>query len=387
HADNVLPRAQLHAYIAAAQQNRSAPLTTAFQAQLDALLDPAQYSFDGNAATVRATVLKAAEAISRADDLEDDAMDDASRDHDLIKTQAEQERLRAAAIAALAKIASGDADAAMLDRLRGDEDAALGKWTDADAAYSDALVHAPGDLGALGGQAYAASELGDDARVMTIDAEIAAVSKTAPAYVALGRAEAKNGNVAAAEKAFDQAVQLAAGNPRALAWTNLYYGRMETDAGNRDKARLAFRRAGAAAAQIAAGDIRRDWYVEQAQEGEVALDVARGAGSGLSLAPWTGPDLPGSVASTIKYRLVVTGAAGAHLELAETGLPPHWIGSFCTDRVCAPFRTSVVVPADGVKIVEFQVVPTTMPSGPIHVRIDATLAGRPAATVTTQVHV
>ncbi|HEX3467662.1 MAG TPA: TlpA disulfide reductase family protein, partial [Candidatus Elarobacter sp.] len=144
HADNVLPRAQLHAYIAAAQQNRSAPLTTAFQAQLDALLDPAQYSFDGNAATVRATVLKAAEAISRADDLEDDAMDDASRDHDLIKTQAEQERLRAAAIAALAKIASGDADTAMLDRLRGDEDAALGKWSDADAAYTDALAHSPG---------------------------------------------------------------------------------------------------------------------------------------------------------------------------------------------------------------------------------------------------
>src|SRR5665213_885800 len=47
HADNILPRAQLHAYIVAAQHGTSAPLNTAFQAQLDALLDPAQYSFSG----------------------------------------------------------------------------------------------------------------------------------------------------------------------------------------------------------------------------------------------------------------------------------------------------------------------------------------------------
>ncbi|MBV8749674.1 MAG: TlpA family protein disulfide reductase, partial [Candidatus Eremiobacteraeota bacterium] len=51
HADNILPRAQLHAYVVAAQRNESAPLNTAFQAQLDALLDPAKYPFTGDAAT------------------------------------------------------------------------------------------------------------------------------------------------------------------------------------------------------------------------------------------------------------------------------------------------------------------------------------------------
>ncbi len=387
HADNLLPRAQLHAYIVAAQHGESAPLETAFQAQLDALLAPAQYPFDGDAASVRANAAKAAAAIANADDLEDDAMDDSSRDHDLIKTQAEEERLRAAAIAALAPIASGDADAALLARLRGDEDAALGRWHDAYAAYADALAHAPGDLAALGGQAYAASELGDTARVVAVDAQIAALAPSAPAFVTLGRAQAKHGEVAAAELAFERAQQIAAATPPSLAWTNLYYGRMETDAGNRAKARAAFARAAAAAAQIAAGDPRRDWYLEQAQEGEVALDVARGRGAALSLAPWTGPDLPGSVASTVKYRLVVTGVAGAHLDLAASGLPQHWIGSFCTDRVCAPFRTSVVVPADGVKVVEFQVVPTTPHGGPVHVRIDATHGGQAAATVAAVVRV
>lgn len=387
HADNLLPRAQLHAYIVAAQHAESAPLETAFQAQLDALLAPARYPFDGGAASVRANVAKAAAAIANADDLEDDAMDDSSRDHDLIKTQAEQERLRAAAIAALAPIVSDDADAALLAQLHGDEDAALGRWRDADAAYADALAHAPGDLAALNGQAYAASELGDAARVVAVDQEIVAHAPSPAAFVALGRAQAKHGDVAAAELAFERARQLAAATPRDLAWTNLYYGRMETDAGNRDKARAAFARAAAAAAQIATGDPRHDWYLEQAQEGDVALDVAHGRGAALSLAPWTGPDLPGSVASTFKYRLVVTGVAGAHLELAATGLPQHWIGSFCTDRVCAPFRTSIVVPPAGVKVVEFQVVPTTPHGGPVHVRIDATRAGQAAATVGALVRV
>jgi peroxiredoxin len=386
HPDNILPRAQLHAYIVAAQHGESATVTTPFQAQLDTLLAPGNYAFTGDPATVRVNVAKAVAAIGQADDLQDEAMNDLARDHDLIKTQGEQETLRAAAIAALAPIASGDADAALLARLRGDEDVAFGRWREADAAYADALAHAPNEVDALSGQAYAAAELGDDARVAAIDAQIAQRSPSAPAFVGLGRAEAKRGNLTAAESAFERAQQLAT-EPRVLAWTNLYFGRMEAEAGNREKARAAFVRAAAAAEQIPTGDPRHAWYVEQAQEGEVALDVARGKGAALSLAPWTGPDLPGSVESTIKYRLVVTDAPGAHVGLAAAGLPQHWIGSFCTDRVCAPFRTSIVMPADGVKIIEFQVVPTTAHAGPVRVRIDANHAGRAAATVATVVRV
>ncbi len=386
HADNILPRAQLHAYIVAAQRGESAPLSSAFQSRLDALLDPAQYPFTGDAASVRANVVKAAQAIASADDLQDEAMNDPARDHDLIKTHAEQETLRAAAIAAFAPVATGDADLALLARLRGDEAAELGKWAEADAAYDEALKHAPNDVDAMSGQAYAASHLGDDARVARIDAQIAERSQSYSAYVSLGRVQAKAGNVAAAEQSFDKALTLATKPPQ-LAWTNLYYGRMETAAGNRDKARAAFARAADAALQIANIDPRREWYAEQAQEGAVALDVARGRQAALSLAPWTGADLPGSIASTFKYRLVVTGAAGAKITLAARGLPQRWIGAFCTDRVCAPFRTSLVVPADGVKIVEFQVVPTTEHKGPVNARIDATSGGRTVATVRTLVNV
>ena len=387
HADNVMPRAQLHAYITAAQQNRTAPLTTAFQSQLDAMLDPAKYPFTGDPATVRANAAKAAEAIAKADDLQDDAMTDPSRDHDLIKTQAEQHTLRSAAIAALAPIASSDADLALLARLRGDEAAALGDWTGADAAYADALKHAPDDADALSGQAYAVSHLGDDARVAAIDARIAELHPSYAAYVSLGRALAKTGDVAKAAQSFTRALELAAGNPVRLAWTNLYDGRMETAAGRRDEAREAFARAAAAAEQISKSDPRREWYIEQAQEGAVALDVAHGAATALSLAPWTGPDLPGSVASTFKYRLVLTGVPGAKIALTATGLPQHWIGSFCTDRVCAPFRTSVVVPPSGVKVVEFQIVPITTHDARASVRIAASSGGRTLATVGATVRV
>ncbi len=386
HADNILPRAQLHAYIAGAQRGESVPLKSAFQAQLDALLDPAQFPFTGDAATIRANVVKAAKAIASADNLQDEAMNDPARDHDLIKTHAEQQSLRAAAIAAFAPVAASDEDRALLARLRGDEAAQLGNWRDADAAYTEALKYAPNDVDALDGQRYAASQLGDDARVLALDAHIAELAPGYATYVSLGRGQAKGGNIAAAEASFDKALTLAA-KPAQLAWTNLYYGRMETAAGNRDKARAAFARAADAALQIAPNDPRREWYAEQAQEGTVALDVARGSRAALSLAPWTGADLPGSIASTFKYRLVVTGAPGAKVALTAAGLPQRWIGSFCTDRVCAPFRTSVVMPADGVKVVEFQVVPTTERKGPVNVRIDATTGGRTVATVRTVVNV
>ena len=170
-------------------ENASAPLISAFQAQLDALLAPAQYPFTGDPDSVRANVRAAVAAIDKADDLLDDAMDDPSRDHDLFATHQEEETLRAAAIAALAPLATGDADRALLARLHGDEDVALSKWTDAEAAYRDALQIVPTDLAALGGVAYAQYELGERAQLVATDTEIVQRAPSSPHYVDLGREE------------------------------------------------------------------------------------------------------------------------------------------------------------------------------------------------------
>ncbi len=386
HADNVLPRTQLHAYIVAAQHGETAPLVTAFQAQLDALLDPARYPFTGDAGSIRANVGKAANAIAQADDLQDEAMTDASRDHDLIQTGVEQQTLRNAAIAALAPVASGDADRALLARLRGDAAAASGDWRAADAAYADALAHAPDDTAALAGRAYAASELGDVARVVELDRQIATLAPSYASLTGLARAQAHVGDVAGARVSFERARTLAK-TPSRLAWTNLYEGRMEAQYGDRARARAAFDRAAAAAATIPPSDAHHAWYVEQAQEGTVALAVARSSQPALSLAPWTGADLPGSIASTIKYRLVVVGAPGSTLVLTAKGLPARWIGSFCSDRTCAPFRTQIRMPSDGVKVVEFQVVPFTAHRSPVDVRILAESGGHTVASVGASVRV
>ncbi len=384
HADNLLPAAQLRSYVAAAQRGENGVLTSAFQQQLDALLAPAQYGLNGDPATVRAGVARAAQAIAKANDLLDDAMDDPARDHDLIRTQTEEETLRAAAIMAFAPLASGAADEALLARLRGDEAAALGKWSEADGQYALALKASPDDVETLGGQAYAAAHLGDDARVAALDARIAQLAPSYASYVALGRAQAKLGRPADAETAFAQAQALAKA-PVQLAWTDLYYGQAEADQHRASRARELFAQASAAAARIPRGDPHQAWYLERAQEGTVALAVAPGSPPALSLAPWTGPDLPGSIESTYKYRLVVTGAPGTRVALAANGLPRRWIGSFCTDRVCAPFRTAVVLPAAGVKIVEFQVVPTSAVSGPVNVSVAAAAGGRTVARAGTLV--
>ena len=158
---------------------------------------------------------------------------------------------------------------------------------------------------------------------------------------------------------------------RKLAWAYLYEGRMFVKAGANDKARKAFAQTAAWTAKLPKTDSRYAMYLEEAQEATVALDAAHPQGkTALSLAPWTGPDLPGSVSSTFKYRLVVAGTPGKTVALNATGLPKRWIASFCTDRQCAPFRTTVALPSSGVKVIEFQVIPQSAAHQPPTVRVD-----------------
>ncbi|MFN2460084.1 MAG: TlpA family protein disulfide reductase [Candidatus Velthaea sp.] len=389
HADNVLPRAQLHAYIAAAQRGASAPLVTAEQRKLDALLDLPDFSFAGDARAVAAEVRRADKAIAAADEEMDDAMSDTARDHDLVRTRAEEARLRDAAIAALTPVARDRADAVLLARLRGDRGAAHGDWLAADAAYARALALAPADRAALDGQAYAAAKRGDDARVARIDARIAALAPTYANFIAVARAEAKRGDRAAAYAALDSAVAAARAtrNPKNSAWTHLYGGRAAVALGDSARARREFAQAESAAQLIPPRDSRYAMYLEQSQEAVIALGLTGARGAALSLAPWTGADLPGSVAGTMKYRLAVSGASGTRVALSARGLPKGWIGSFCSDRLCSPFASTVVVPPARVKIVEFQVVPGDFVRAQRVVKIEAAVGGKLLAAATAVVRV
>lgn len=356
HADNLLPRPQLHAYIVAAQAGRTALLTSAFQRRLDTMLDPAAFPFTGDRAAIVASAVNAARAIAQTDDLDDNAMDDASRDHDLLRTQEEQAKLRDRAIAALEPVVSSDAERGLLARLRGDQAVALGSWTTAQTAFAAAVALDPTDLAALAGQRAVAANAGDAARVAAIAGRIATIAPSSSSFTALARADAALGARDAAYAALEAGFPLAK-TPAAAARAHLSAARIAVRLNDSNRARKEFAAASDAAAAIAKNDPAYVWYIEQAQEGTIALSIRSGARPALSVAPWTGADLPGSIVSTTKYRVAVTGAPGGNVTLIAAGLPKRWISSWCTDRVCAPFRTTVVIPAAGVKIVEFQVVP------------------------------
>jgi hypothetical protein len=125
-------------------------------------------------------------------------------------------------------------------------------------------------------------------------------------------------------------------------------------------------------------------YLEEAQEATVALGLSAPASDGpaVSLAPWTGAELPGSVPNTIKYRLVVAGVAGHNVNLTAADVPKGWVASFCTDKICAPFKVSVAIPDSGVKVVEFQLVPPQAKSAAPRVRVIGNDGGHESTATT-----
>jgi peroxiredoxin len=350
----------LAGFVDDARAGRNGVLATAAQKKVDAMLDPAKFSFTSDAGAVRTVVVAMLKAIDDAENIDGDT--------DYIRTQVEENVLRDAAVKALEPLAQTDADKALLARLQGDAAYAREEWPQAIAAYERGLAVMPSDVDLLGGYAATLHASGDDARATDVYAKLVTVDPSVDNLVSLGvsAGDAKRFNDGAV--AFARAIGTAraavdakpgdAKKIRKLAWAYLYEGRMFVKAGDVAKARAAFAQTSAWAAKLPKTNPRHDMYLEQAQEETVALDTAHPRGrTALSLAPWTGPDLPGSVASTYKYRLVVAGTPGKNVALEATGLPKRWIASFCSDRVCMPFRTTVALPPSGVKVIEFQVIP------------------------------
>jgi len=372
YVGNIAPKV-LAGFVDDARAGRNGVLATDAQKKVDALLDPSKFAFNGDAATIRGvakTVLQAIEAAEAVDG-----------DTDYLRTQAEENALRDTEIKLLEPVAETDESKVMLARLQGDTASAREEWPQALAAYERGLALAPADEDLLGGYASALHATGDDARATDVYTKIAKVDPSVDNFVSLGvsAGDAKRFNDGAV--AFAQAIGTAraavnakpadAKAIRKLAWAYLYEGRMFVKAGDTAKARAAFAQTAAWTAKLPKTDSRYAMYLEEAQEATVALDTAHPQGkTALSLAPWTGPDLPGSVTSTYKYRLVVAGTPGKTVALEASGLPKRWVASFCSDRQCAPFRTTVALPSSGVKVIEFQVIPQAAAQAAPTVRVN-----------------
>jgi peroxiredoxin/tetratricopeptide (TPR) repeat protein len=362
---DLITPALLRSFIGSAQAGRNVELTSAVQAKIDALLDPARYSF-ARGPGLRLQVQAAVGAASAADDLANNGTDPQKGEiADLVRTHGEEAALLDRAVAAFAPLATLPADRALLAHAQGDAATAQLRWRDAIAAYRRALSVDPANRTLLEALAYAAQSANDDVTGIAADRRLVELTPGTGPLLDLAVAYSRAKQYPNAEGTFARAVSAGEAGLRAasgsqgitlLANVHLYYGRTLIKESKGARAQREFAAVSALAGRLPQGDPKAAMLLEEAQEATVALTV-RAARTALSVAPWTGPDLPGSVTSTFKYRLIVSGRGGRALALHTEGLPKDWIASFCSDRVCAPFKTTLQLPASGVKVVEFQVIP------------------------------
>ena len=394
YIDVIAPQ-QLNALVAAAKEGHTAEIASPLQQKIDGILTDPSITYTGDAASVEQNAKKADDAISAAEKALDDSDASKGNSTDLLRTRAEEATLRDAAIAALVNVGTSVHDKSLLPRLHGDAARDREQWQDALDAYKAALALDPKNEDTLSGIALSASRLGDYDAAVDADTKLVALEPTDPSpLVDLALAQAKAGRNDDSYATFDKAIALAKqqldANPtkasalRTLAWANLYAGRTYAKNGDAKEARAHFDATLALAEKLPPTDSRHDMYLEEAQEATVALGLSAPAGDGpaVSLAPWTGAELPGSVPNTIKYRLIVAGVAGHNVNLTTADVPKDWVASFCTDKICAPFKVSVAIPDSGVKVVEFQLVPPQAKSAAPRVRVIGNDGGHESTATT-----
>jgi peroxiredoxin len=353
----------------AAKAGKNGEIVSPLQTKIDAVLVDPGLASGANNAVIVAYAKHADEAVTKAEDLLGDTDAAKGDTTDLLRTRVEEAALRDRAIAALAPSAAFDTDKILLTRMQGDAARDRERWADSLAAYRATLALDPKSEDALSGVAFVAARLDQVAVAIDADEQLAALTPdSVDAQVELGITYGRAKRWSDAYTAFDRATTIGkrhvdakpgdASIVRKLAWAYLYEGRTYTKGHDAVRAKAAFEQLMAWTQKLPANDIRHDMYFEEGQEAIVALELAKPVTTTtVSLAPWTGADLPGSIASTIKYRLVVADKAGKTVALRAAGVPKGWIASFCSDRVCSPFQVSVAIPQSGVKVIEFQLVP------------------------------
>jgi hypothetical protein len=137
-------------------------------------------------------------------------------------------------------------------------------------------------------------------------------------------------------------------------------GRAELAAGDAAAASALMRNAAAAAPKTI--------VAEQADEQFAALEPAAIAmtNSGASAA---------TAASATPAKLWVLvrnpSESSRSVNLAATGLPSHWLLSFCYAKVCQPYKSTITLAAGGAMRIELQVVPLAGSGGPWTMHVDA----------------
>lgn len=365
---DVIAPEQLTAFVASAKAGENGVIASALQTSIDRKLDPSLYPFGSGHDGVLAAVKSVQKAILDSNTLAGKEDPSTGQVVDYLKTRAAQAALRDGAIAALQPLAASNSDKALLLGLQGDSATDEEHWEQAAGSYSQALVLDPKNQDALGGLAFAQYELHHWQDEIASYQKLMALAPDSGTYIdMIGRAylqlkEYPNA-ISATKTGLSLAETALAADPKksldsvvSVAYAHLYLAKAYVAAGESLDAHAQFLQTAKYAAMLPVKSNSFAMYNEEAQEGLLSLDLNRSGRTAVTLAPWTGADLPGSVPGTIKYRLTVSGKSGKLVHLRATGMARGWIASFCSDRVCSPMQLALHIPPSGVKIIEFQMI-------------------------------
>jgi thiol-disulfide isomerase/thioredoxin len=371
--------AQLAQYVSDARAGRSSTYVSPTQSEIDAILAPQTYHLDGTArARVTADAAEKA-AVAKADALEYAHL----RDVDFERTSREEGNLVLA-------LGTAERDAAQtpaehLEALRtlasgyGD----LNDWADAARTDTEALALSPTDPQLVDALSHAYYRLHDyDSMIVQAERYTQLAPTDGDGWSTLGLAYQRARRYDDAAKAYATSLTLlAVAATKAtdedpivdVADTALDAANVYVSLGDAANAKRVFDLANAYTDRLQPHGKNAEFVNnvrERTQEGLVAVTLAGGAHVPVaSITPWTGADLPGSLASTLKYRLIVAGPPDARVTLRVQGLAETWVASFCADGLCSPQTVTFTVPPAGVKTYEFQLVPPRAGANPGNVAV------------------
>jgi thiol-disulfide isomerase/thioredoxin len=360
--------AQLAHYVADAKAGRSSTYVSPVQTQIDGMLarsDTAPASVKNTIALVDGIVARNLSAV------------------DYERTQNEEGALLVAAANAQRAAAQTPAQKVAVLLLLAQGYGDQNRWADAVQAYQDALAIAPSQPQLVASLSRAYYRLHDYDKMIAQAIRYTQLEpKDGDGWSDLGLAYQRARRFTDAAKAYAQSLLLleadAAAKPTQdaiadVADTSLDAANVAVALGDASSAQQLFANANAYGDRLKPGGdyatLKRN-VKERTQEGLVAVALAGGAGKPVvSIVPWTGADFPGSLASTLKYRLIVAAPASSSVTLHATGLRPDWVASFCADGLCSPQTVTFTAPASGVKTFEFQLVPPQPGAHPGIIRV------------------
>lgn len=367
--------ARLRSYVVAARAGHNATFATPEQQKIDAMTAVAQFNFTGTPLHVAAEATRANQRLNDVNAYTAELDAAATPAYDYERTEREEGALELATGQAFARTAKTPDERLFAAKFLAGAYGDLNRWADVAATYRSLLAKRPHDPAITGKLAYAYYRLHDYASQATTARAWTKLSpKDADAWDSLGLAYERSAKFAAAAPAYENAVRLlratAATTPigkngeaaLTVADESLDMADVYVALGDVADAKRVFALSARYAAMIPPGSPYNYFparVAERTLEGMTAVALGHSDTTNVSLTKWTGPDLPGSVASTLKYRLVVVSPPSQHVTLAASGLKAGWVASFCSDRLCSPNRVTFDAPSTGVKTYEFQLIPPT----------------------------